>query len=127
PCQRSISFLPRGCPPRRTVGCVRIHREISWRRPSSASLPRRLGSRCRGRNVRRPVRSLRIQELSLSWRFLLQQHDTPPKGVPQEELTRPGVNLTRQMSDGKIAGMATALAELRQADSNLRQLARKAM
>jgi len=48
-------------------------------------------------------------------------------GVPQEELTRPGVNLTRQMSDGKIAGMATALAELRQADSNPRQLARKAM
>jgi hypothetical protein len=31
------------------------------------------------------------------------------------------------MSDGKIAGMATALAELRQADSNPRQLARKAM
>ena len=39
----------------------------------------------------------------------MQQHDNPPMGVPQEELTRPGVNLTRQMSDGKIAGMATAL------------------
>ena len=50
-----------------------------------------------------------------------------PKGVPQDEPSRPRVNLTRQTSDSKVGGMAAPLARLGKAASNPRELARRAM